>query len=104
MLVSFDTDNIACEFIIFVSYRYLGFKEKMDEEILLAMKNAEHHKEQRRLLNNETSQTQRTINLTDGLSPYVISKMEKLIDCPPENIEAPTSSESMYTSYPKLRH
>jgi hypothetical protein len=72
----------------------------MNEELLLAIKNAEHHKEQRRLLKNHLSRRQTTINLVDGLSPYVIPKIKNSVNCGFSNDEASGSSESIYTYNP----
>jgi hypothetical protein len=71
----------------------------MNEELLLSIKNAEHHNEKRRSLKNQLLRMQTTVNLTDGLRPYVISKIKNSINCNSSNIEAPTLSESICASY-----
>jgi hypothetical protein len=64
----------------------------MTEEFLLALENAEYMNEQRRLLRNQRSRRQTTINLTDGLLPYVISN---------ENFNEPCLSNHELSSSPE---
>lgn len=82
--------------IIFVIYRTHGNLDKMAEELLLALKNAEYNNEQRRLLRNQRSRKQTLVNLVDGFVPYIISKNENLVDSGLSNHEILSSSEPIH--------
>jgi hypothetical protein len=67
----------------------------MNVELLLAMKDAEHHNEQRRLSKSNLSRRQTTTNLIDGLAPYVIPHAKKFVHCDFSNNEVPSSSQTI---------
>ncbi len=73
----------------------------MNEELLLSIENAKHRNEHRRLLRNQLSRRQTIVNLTHGITPYVISKPDNLVDCISSSINEPLSSESIYTAFDK---
>lgn len=66
----------------------------MTEEVLLALKSAEHINRQQRLLRNQRSRIQTTTNLTDGLLPYMIYNGDK-DDCDSSNYDLSKSSEQL---------
>ena len=69
----------------------------MNEELLLSMINAEYYNEQRRLSINTSARQQTKRNLVDGLSPYVISKVNSCLRDEISNEELFRSSETMQT-------
>jgi hypothetical protein len=70
----------------------------MNEEFELSLKDAEHRSEQRRLSKNESLRRQTTMNLIDGLSPYVFPRKEDSNRRASANTEATTLLDSMCTS------
>lgn len=75
----------------------------MTEELSLILINAENKNKERRFLRNQRARMQTTVNLTDGLLPYMISNgNQNHLDV--SNVELPNSSEHLMEFNQSIDH